>query len=232
MSSLIPSPRDWQTDQSVARPRQTLVPLEHTAAAADIPGNLASRRSSFLHRVRAMVPRLSDVASKPSTPSGASVNGSGPAASPGASRPSCSSLADTVSVCAQSMAEGSLGDGQNSSPISAHSTSRWRVAGAQVKLRGQGALAAGREKVAVGCEKGRVLLASVSGGAEGVRALLRKVKAATPWGGSGRQSPRSENCANEADKEHDDSRWTLFGRRGRARHMCDLDEATWVPART
>lgn len=141
-------------------------------------------RMSLVSRVRSIMPRLSLSSDAKSTPRGASPHAlSGPLALPLHRCPSpATSFADTVSFAGESTAGGSSADGQHSSPISAQGTPRWRVAAAQVRSRGQGALAAGREKVALGREKGRMLLASV-GGAGGAMSALKRVKAAVSRGG-------------------------------------------------
>eukprot|EP00892_Ulva_mutabilis_P002043 jgi/Ulvmu1/1183/UM108_0011.1 len=228
LSSLIPSPRDWQAaehviERSMQHARQACMPAEDDTEVLCSPGELTSRRTSFLHRMRSFVPRLSDVASRGSRVSfspAASVDGeccrrlpSRASESESSGSDASLSLADTVSVCAQSAAGSAQGDGQNSSPIAAHATPRWRAAAAQVRARSQDALAAGLEKVAVSREKGRLLLASVSVRAEGARSLLRKVKAATARS----VSTHSSTSIDAGGVGHEDARRRVFGRWGRWR---------------
>lgn len=182
---------------------------EHDAEVTSAPGEIEARSATFLQRMRSVMPRRTAPGS-PSVKPPCGRTGTCDLAQDEAFHSGYLSVTDSVSTCASVNARDSEGSGHHSSSISAQGTPRWRAAAAQVRVRGQGALAAGREKVALGREKGRMLLASVSGGAGGALSFLKRVKQVSVRAGSGR---RSLDCEDEASVVRD-ARRRLLGRWG------------------
>lgn len=178
------------------------------------------RHASFVRRVCAIVPRLhsssdckvarveqeeplSDVAAGDREPS----------------RAAATCADDSVTLSCIGRGGDSMTQLQHSSPISAHASPRWRVAAAHVRSRGQGAIAAGREKVALGREKGRMLLASVSNGAGSAVSLFKRMKAAVGTGGAAREKL-------EGDLEEGGDNTRQGGSRSRLRGLwCRMEAA-------